>query len=269
MASSAHSNNSNNATISNNINSASNGFNFASSMNQIFDFNAKIENEFEDDNLEEESNNLIDLLGLDDWKQMLDEDYISRLTADFNMTTSPSNNSNNNKQPLVSSPIASTASSIIQPQTANINAKQSVTTIATNKNNSMMMPTIQHITNTKTQPKQNQPLVLLVPQQQNQNQSSLSQVSPFTKSSNIKKISIQAENTSLLNGNGSTTTKIISNATANVVRRLSSVMLNENNTNNNSQNQSNMLLTASTASKPSQPITSIISSKTNNVSHFA
>ena len=36
-----------------------------------------------------------DLLALDDWEQMLDEDCISRLTADFN-TANPSNNTNTN-----------------------------------------------------------------------------------------------------------------------------------------------------------------------------
>jgi hypothetical protein len=238
------------------------GFNFANSANQIIDFNAKIDHVLDSDETLEDNNDFIDLLGLEDWEQMLDEDCISRLTADFNnniinmSSTTPS-------KPLVSTPINPTNSSIIQP-TPVVNKQEIVTTTST------VMPKIQYITNTKSQPISNnnksQPLVLLMPQS-NTNQSFTSNSNTTTTS--IKKLNLQGgENTNsslsiITNTKPNLPTTIISNTTAHVVRRLSSVMLNENK-NNNGQNHGTTTKIV-TAAKSTQSLTSILSNKNTNV----
>jgi len=251
-----------------NINSTTTnaGFNFANSANQIIDFNAKIDHVLDSDENLEDNNDFIDLLGLEDWEQMLDEDCISRLTADFNnniinmSSTTPS-------KPLVSTPINQTNTSIIQPS-AVVNKQEKITTTAT----STVMPKIQYITNTKSQPKTNsnnnsQPLVLLMPQS-NTNQSFTSN-SNATTTTSIKKLNLQGGENSNSSLNIITSTKpnlpttIISNNTANVVRRLSSVMLNENkNTNGQNHGTTTKIVTAA---KSTQSLTSILSNKNTNV----
>ena len=273
MASSGINSNSNANTNSNA------GFNFSNSMNHLIDFNAKIEQVLDSDENLEDNNDFIDLLGLDDWEQMLDEDCISRLTADFN-NNNIMNVSSSTSKPLVSTPINSTNSNIVQPSLVAENQEK----ISANTTTSTTMPKIQYITNTKSQSQtknNSQPLVLRVPSQQQQTNVNQSYNNNSNSNTNIKKINIHTENSTTANNNHNNSslniitntkpnlpTSIISNATASVVRRLSSVMLNENKKNNNNTTtygQNHGTTTSVTATKSIQSLTSVISNKNTNV----
>jgi hypothetical protein len=68
----------------------------ANNIFELNDFHIKLEDEFDDNDFE-------NLLGLDNWEQMLDEDCISRLTADFQQNSA--------------SPVANTSFSNVHPNT--------------------------------------------------------------------------------------------------------------------------------------------------------
>ena len=258
-------------TITNNNNNNNNNndaYNFANTMNhQFIDFNSKLVTEMIGDEENFEVNNEFgDLLGFDDWEQMLDEDCISRLTADFNHNinnmTATTTTATTGK-PLVlpvtlACPIVQTTSPIKNKPLTPVNT-------SLGSDASQTLPKIQHITSTKVQPKQ----ILLVPSSaasstNNQQQHIKPQISTkkYSEMSNPNVLTTTGSNNTSNKSLSSMPTTVIS--TSNVVKRLSSVMLSENHGLNNSKT----LITTTTAStannKGQNASTSLISTLNNN-----
>lgn len=196
----------------------------------------------------DDDNDFDDILGLDDWEQMLDEDYISRFTTDFgsNYASNFSPNTNGKvtgmtNQKTAVTPLASHIQTVKLPVSSN----------HSNKELSQSSRLVPHISTMSTSKSSNQPLVLVLSNSSSSSSlaSSSGTASSTTASSSIYQNKLKANSSPSLTPIASpicnqikkmsttttiTPTKIISTSKSaitpisnNVVKKLNSVIIND------------------------------------------
>jgi hypothetical protein len=233
-----------NSTNSNNSNSTnSNSLNVELMCNEL---KPDLVDSFIDD-----ENGFEDLLCQEDWIKMLDEDCISRLTADFNFTsncntTNNNNNNNNNK----STPITDSTdnSKISTPSKQSLVHNQTTFTNGTKPNQPLVLVLSSNSSNSSSSsssPSSLSSSSLSSPNNYSHqlNSSANNKQQPLNKTSvtQITKLVTTTPNSSQSANKiltTTTTTKTLSpdSATSNVVKKLNSVTLVSNSNNNNKNN---------------------------------
>lgn len=184
------------------------------------------------DNFNDYDNDFEDLLGKDDWEQMLDEDYISRLTADFNFNTNNINvkpqtpKKSQSNQPLVlvlsnnstpsssSSPSSLSSSSLSSPNYKTRTPITQITKLAPTTTNTKM------ITTSNVVKKMNS--VVLNEQSNKLNTNSNKNIILKNKTNNV--ITTVNQNSSLINAKAKSLTKPLTGSMINATAQTISII---------------------------------------------